>query len=95
MIFVITTYVFTINTNKIQSLQDNICMKCLKCDNIIPEGRLRLGYKVCVNCSTVSRYGCAPVINHKTGNTIQIMSSEDADKVAKLFRRRGYGTMLR
>jgi len=89
------TYVFTINTNKIQSLQDNICMKCLKCDNIIPEGRLRLGYKVCVNCSTVSRYGCAPVINHKTGNTIQIMSSEDADKVAKLFRRRGYGTMLR
>ena len=89
------TYVFTINTNKIQSLQDNICMKCLKCDNIIPEGRLRLGYKVCVNCSTVSKYGCAPVINHKTGNTIQIMSSEDADKVAKLFRRRGYGTMLR
>ena len=89
------TYVFTINTNKIQSLQDNICMKCLKCDNIIPEGRLRLGYKVCVNCSTVSRYGCAPVINHKTGNTIQIMSSEDAEKVAKLFRRRGYGTMLR
>ena len=89
------TYVFTINTNKIQSLQDNICMKCLKCDNIIPEGRLRLGYKVCVNCSTVSRYGCATVINHKTGNTIQIMSSEDADKVAKLFRRRGYGTMLR
>ena len=70
-------------------------MKCLKCDNIIPEGRRRLGDKVCVNCSTVSRYGCAPVINHKTGNTIQIMSSEDADKVAKLFRRRGYGTMLR
>jgi len=95
VIYVITTYVLTINTNKIQSLQDNIYMKCLKCDNIIPEGRLRLGYKVCVNCSTVSRYGCAPVINHKTGNTIQIMSSEDADKVAKLFRRRGYGTMLR
>ena len=69
-------------------------MKC-KCNKIIPEGRLRLGFKVCVSCSTVSRYGCAPVINHKTGNTIQIMSSEDAEKVAKLFRRRGYGTMLR
>jgi hypothetical protein len=69
-------------------------MKC-KCNKIIPEGRLRLGFKVCVSCSTVSRYGCAPVINHKTGNTIQIMSSEDAAKVAKLFRRRGYGTMLR
>jgi len=69
-------------------------MKC-KCNKIIPEGRLRLGFKVCVSCSTVSKYGCAPVINHKTGNTIQIMSSEDAAKVAKLFRRRGYGTMLR
>ena len=69
-------------------------MKC-KCNKIIPEGRLRLGFKVCVSCSTVSRYGCAPVINHKTGNTIQIMSSEDAAKVAKLTRRRGYGTMLR
>ena len=69
-------------------------MKC-KCNKIIPEGRLRLGFRVCVSCSTVSKYGCAPVINHKTGNTIQIMSSEDAAKVAKLFRRRGYGTMLR
>ena len=69
-------------------------MKC-KCNKIIPDGRLRLGFKVCVDCSTGSRYGCAPVINHKTGNTIQIMSSEDAEKVAKLFRRRGYGTMLR
>ena len=69
-------------------------MKC-KCNNIIPEGRLRLGFRVCVECSTVSRYGCAPVINHKTGNTIQIMSSEDAEKIYKLTRRRGYGTMLK
>ena len=69
-------------------------MKC-KCNKIIPDGRLRLGFKVCVDCSTVSRYGCAPVINHKTGNTIQIMSSEDAEKIYKLTRRRGYGTMLR
>ena len=69
-------------------------MKC-KCKNIIPKGRLRLGFKVCVDCSTVSRYGCAPVINHKTGNTIQIMSQEDAKRIAKLTRRRGYGTMLK
>jgi hypothetical protein len=68
-------------------------MKC-KCNDIIPTGRLRLGFKVCVNCSTVERYGCAPLINHKTGNTIQIMSQSDAAKIAKLTRRRGYGTML-
>ena len=69
--------------------------KICKCNKIIPEGRLRLGFRVCVDCSTVSRYGCAPVINHKTGNTIQIMSQEDARRIAKLTRRRGYGTMLR
>jgi len=68
-------------------------MKC-KCNDEIPVGRLRLGYKVCVNCSTVERYGCAPLINHKTGNTIQIMSQSDAAKIAKMTRRRGYGTML-
>jgi len=68
-------------------------MKC-KCNTTIPEGRLCLGYKVCVDCSTVERYGCAPLINHKTGNTIQIMSQSDAARIAKLTRRRGYGTML-
>ena len=53
-------------------------MKC-KCQNIIPN---------------VQAYGCAPLINHKTGNSIQIMSSEDAKKIAKMTQRRGYGTML-
>ena len=72
---------------------DNIYMKC-KCNKPIPNGRLVLGFKVCVSCSSVEAYGCAPVINHKTGNSIQIMSSADAKKIAKLTRRRGYGTML-
>ena len=70
-------------------------MKCIKCNNIIPQGRLDLGYTTCVNCSTVEKYGCAPLINHKTGNTIQIMSQSDAIHIAKLTRRKGYGTMLR
>ena len=69
-------------------------MKCNKCENIIPEPRVKLGYTVCVQCSTVEPYGCAPVINHKTGNSIQIMSSKDAARMAKLTQRRGYGTML-
>ena len=73
---------------------DNINMKC-KCKNIIPSGRVRLGFKVCVKCSTIEMYGCAPLINHKTGNSIQIMSASDAAKIAKLTRRRGYGTMLK
>ena len=65
-----------------------------KCKNIIPQIRVNLGYNSCVNCSTTEAYGCAPVINHKTGNSIQIMSSRDAARIAKITRRRGYGTML-
>ena len=68
-------------------------MKC-KCDKIIPQGRVNLGFTTCVDCSTTEKYGCAPVINHKTGNSIQIMSSSDAKRIAKLTQRRGYGTML-
>ena len=70
-------------------------MKCTQCDNIIPDGRVRLGFTVCVNCSTVEQYGCAPITYHKTGNSIQIMSASDAARIAKLTRRKGYGTMLR
>ena len=68
-------------------------MNC-KCNNIIPQGRVNLGYNTCVNCSTTEKYGCAPLINHKTGNSIQIMSQSDAIHIAKLTRRKGYGTML-
>ena len=69
-------------------------MKC-KCKNIIPQGRVNLGYKVCIECSTTEQYGCAPLINHKTGNGIQIMSMSDAARISKMTQRRGYGTMLK
>ena len=69
-------------------------MKC-KCKNIIPDGRVRLGYKTCVNCSTTERYGCVPITYHKTGNSIQIMTASQAAEIAKSTRRKGYGTMLR
>ena len=72
---------------------DNIYMKC-KCKNIIPIQRVSLGYNSCIDCSTVEQYGCAPITFHKTGNSIQIMSSSDAAKIDKMTQRRGYGTML-
>lgn len=65
------------------------------CGTQIPDGRLALGYKTCVNCSTVQPYGCIPITNHKTGNTIQPVSKELSSAVAKSSRRRGYGTCLR
>ena len=48
-------------------------MKC-KCTKIIPAGRVGHGYKTCINCSTTELYSYIPIIEHKTGNTIQIVS---------------------
>jgi len=42
-----------------------------KCGNELHPVRIKYGYNTCVSCSNVERYGCAPVINHKTGNSIQ------------------------
>ena len=68
-------------------------MKCKKCKHIIPKQRLALGYNTCVECSTVEKYGCIDTINHKTGNSIQVMSREDADQASKLLKRAGYSTL--
>ena len=59
-------------------------MNCKNCKKEIPQGRVDLGYKVCVDCSDVERYGCVDIVYHKTGNTIQIMPQEDAAKINKL-----------
>ena len=52
-----------------------------------------MGYKNCVSCSTVEKYGCVDIVYHKTGNTIEIMESKDAEKIAKLTKRKGFGSM--
>ena len=74
---------------------DNINMKCNKCNKEIIQGRIDLGYKDCVKCSTVEGYGCIAITYHKTGNTIQIMSKKQSKRIRKLTERRGYGTMLK
>ena len=67
-------------------------MKC-NSKNIIPKARLDLGYTECVECSTVEKLGCIDTINHKTGNTIQVMSRKDANQASKLTKRAGFGTL--
>ena len=79
-----------LNTNKIRTLIDNIYMKC---NHNIPQARLDLGYAECVDCSTVQKLGCIDTINHKTGNSIQVMSREDADKAQNLTKRAGFGIL--
>ena len=68
-------------------------MICKKCNESIPQARVDLGYKVCVECSEVERYGCVDIVYHKTGNTIQIMPKEEADQINKLAQRTGFGTL--
>ena len=70
-------------------------MNCTKCKEIIPEGRIKIlpDTKVCVDCSTAEAVSCVDVIYHKTGNTIQIMDKESADKINKLAKRSGFGIM--
>ena len=67
--------------------------KYCKCGASIHPVRQKYGYKTCVKCSGTERVACAPLTNHKTGNTIQITTQEAAQHLRKLSARSGYGIM--
>jgi hypothetical protein len=62
-------------------------MKC-KCNNIIPQGRLDLGYNTCINCSTVKQYSYVPIIANKQMIEVQVVSQELSAAVHKSWRRK-------
>ena len=66
-----------------------------RCGKKVHPVRLELGYKTCVDHSTTQTYSYVPIIEHKTGNTIQIVSQAQSIAIAKASRRKGYGTCLR
>lgn len=68
-------------------------MNCSKCGNPIPEGRFKYGYTECIDCSTVERVGCVDIVYHKTGNTIEILPADEAEKMRKLGKRSSFGTL--
>jgi hypothetical protein len=75
-----------VNVNKLEMTS------CAKCANDMPLLRFtKYGYRSCVNCSTTQRVGGVAIANHKTGNEIQIMPMEDANRLYKLSQRQGYG----
>jgi hypothetical protein len=68
-------------------------MKC-KCSSEIPKARIDMGYKVCVDCSTESRWTVVPVNYHKTGNTAEIIKDpEVAEEFMFMASRKGFGVM--
>ena len=67
-------------------------INCVRCGGEMPLLRLsKYGYNHCVNCSTTAKVGCAPITNHKTGNTIQIVPMQLAERLTKASQRQGYG----
>ena len=65
---------------------------CKSCGEQMPLLRKTIyGYSKCVKCSDVKPYGCAHVTNHKTGNEIQILPYEVAERHNRIAARQGYG----
>ena len=59
-----------------------------KCGENVHPVRLELGYNTCMPCSTTQTYSYVPIIEHKTGNTIQIVSQEVSASVHRAWRRK-------
>lgn len=69
-------------------------IKCKKCSGNMPEMRkIVYGYSTCVKCSDVKAYGCVQISNHKTGNEIQILPSDIAERINEQSKRQGYGVL--
>ena len=61
--------------------------KCSVCEKNLPNERIHLGYKECLDCSEVDKYSSHTVYPHKTGGYIQPMSVEQSDNLKRLDRR--------
>ena len=67
-------------------------MPCARCGGNMPSLRFtKFGYIDCIKCSKVEKVGGVKIANHKTGNEIQIVPMEDAERINALGNRRGYG----
>ena len=58
-----------------------------KCNTKIPDERIHLGYRECVECSSVEPYSAHTVYPHKTGAFVQPVSSETKKSLDRLDRR--------
>ncbi len=69
---------------------------CKSCGEAISEARLQILPTTlhCVNCASESKWSSVPIINHKTGNTIEVVKDpEVAAEFHKLSSRAGFGTL--
>ena len=62
-------------------------MNCSRCNKDVPQGRIDMGYTICVSCSTEEKVSCHTIYPHKTGGYIQVVSKEQSERLNKLDRR--------
>ena len=70
--------------------------KCINCNDIIPEGRLKAlpTATVCATCSTEEKWSAGHVIHHKTGNEVCVIKDKEvAKEFHRMSSRAGFGTM--
>jgi len=60
---------------------------CSKCDVTMPDERVHLGYRECVECSSIEPYSAHVVYPHKTGAYVQPVSQETKKNLDRLDRR--------
>lgn len=68
--------------------------QCVICNQPIPEGRLKAmpGIQTCIQHSGTQPYGVVNIINHKTGNEIQILPNRESARLLNIMsQRKGYG----
>ncbi len=69
-------------------------MNCSICKQPIHPGRLKAlpNTKTCTACSQAKPYGVVSIVNHKTGNEVQIIPNKElADLINIQSQRKGYG----
>jgi hypothetical protein len=62
-------------------------MNCSRCNNVVPQGRIDMGYTICTDCSTEDKVSCHTIYPHKTGGYIQVVSKEESENLNRLDRR--------
>ena len=62
-------------------------MKCSRCDSIVPQGRIDMGYTICTDCSTEDKVSCHTIYPHKTGAYIQVVDKDTHANLNRLDRR--------
>ena len=60
---------------------------CIQCQVKLPDERIHLGYKECVECSSVEPYSAHIVYPHKTGAFVQPVSQETKKNLDRFDRR--------